>query len=67
MLKKPKYRKFDYQPRYYNPETDVTEKRKKKLGFRTARKSAQAKVKNPLITILLIIIIILLIVKLSAN
>jgi len=65
MLKKPKYRKFDYQPRYYNPETDETEKRKKKLGFRSARKRAQSKVKTPLVTIILIIIIILLIIKLS--
>jgi len=67
MLKKPKYRKFDYQPRFYNPETDETEKRKKKLGFRSARETAQTKVKNPLITIILIIIIILIIAKLSSN
>lgn len=34
-IKKPNYRKFDYQPRYYSPTTDEAERRKRKLGFRS--------------------------------
>lgn len=36
-LKRPKYREFDYQPRYYTPEEDQVEKRKKRLKFRYNR------------------------------
>ena len=34
-IKKPSYRKFDYAPRYYKPEIDKEEKRKRRLGFKS--------------------------------
>lgn len=34
LFKKPKHRVFDYQPRYYKPEEDASERRKRKLGFK---------------------------------
>ncbi|MBN1637825.1 MAG: hypothetical protein JW866_02585 [Ignavibacteriales bacterium] len=41
-FKRRKIRSFDYQPRYYKPEEDKdekeTERRKRKLGLRTARR-----------------------------
>jgi hypothetical protein len=38
MLKRPNYRKFDYQPRHYNPLHDEEERRKRRLGFTINRK-----------------------------
>lgn len=37
-MKSPKYRVFDYPARFYKPEEDQEEKRKKKLNFREGRK-----------------------------
>jgi len=31
LLRKPKYHRFEYTPRYYNPEKDVDEQRRQKL------------------------------------
>lgn len=31
LLKRPKYRRFEYAPRYYKPETDEKERFKKEL------------------------------------
>ncbi len=33
--KKPAHKKFDYEPRYYKPDLDEEEKRKRRLGFRS--------------------------------
>ena len=46
-MKKPNYRKFDYQPRYYKAEEDEQEKRKRRLGFRSER-HFQKKKRTPL-------------------
>lgn len=62
-MKRPNHRVFDYTPRYYNPETDVKEKRKKKLGFRYARKSKYRK-KSPVIAVIILIAVILFYMKL---
>ncbi|MBK8946492.1 MAG: hypothetical protein IPM32_14650 [Ignavibacteriae bacterium] len=62
ILKKPKNRKFDYQPRYYKPETDKSEKRKRKLGFRNNFNNSTRK-RSPIIFVLLLIIILYLIIK----
>ncbi len=63
-MKRPNHRVFDYTPRYYTPETDEQERKKRKLGF-----SKQLKIKrkrgNPIIWILLIIAVILVILKLN--
>lgn len=37
-FKKPPHRVFDYSPRFYNPNEDQDEKRKKKLKFHKHRK-----------------------------
>lgn len=42
-MKKPRHRVFDYQPRFYKPEEDPQEKRKKKFGFGRSRKFTQKK------------------------
>lgn len=63
-MKRPAHRVFDYPPRFYKPENDETEKRKKKLGF--ARKiKAQRRRKSPMIWIILAIIVIFIYLKLS--
>ncbi len=52
-IKKPKHKVFDYSPRFYNPEKDPVEKRKKKLGFKKELKSLRKK-RSPVIWILFI-------------
>jgi len=42
-MKKPRHRVFDYQPRFYKPEDDPLEKKKKKLGFTRSRKFTSKK------------------------
>lgn len=62
-MKKPAHRVFDYSPRFYNPNLDEKERRKRKLGFSSQRKKIREK-RNPLIWILLIIIVIYIYLKL---
>jgi hypothetical protein len=38
-MKKPNHRKFDYEPRYYDPSKDKDEQLKRRLGFSRRRKS----------------------------
>ncbi|MEJ2103345.1 MAG: hypothetical protein P8X47_02075 [Ignavibacteriaceae bacterium] len=63
-IKKPRHRVFDYTPRFYKPEEDKTEKRKKKLGFRR-QSNFKRKKKSPLIWVLLVIIVIYIYLKLT--
>lgn len=61
MFKKPTYKRFDYQPRYYKPELDEEEKRKRRLGFRSNfRNKVQKKIPIHFIIMLLIILFLLL-------
>lgn len=63
-MKRPANRVFDYPPRFYKPEKDETEKRKRKLGF--SRKSRYNRKKaNPIIWIIILIIVLLVYLKLS--
>ncbi len=57
LLKKPKAKQFDYTPRFYNPETDPEERRKKRLGFRSAR-HAKRKKRNPIYWLLLVVVVL---------
>lgn len=57
LSRKPKHRIFDYTPRFYKPEEDESENRKKKLNFRNARK-LRRKTKSPIIWLLFILIIV---------
>ena len=63
-MKKPSHRVFDYPTRFYKPETDEIEKRKKRLGFSRKIKSTRRK-KSPLIWILLVIIVVFIYLKLA--
>ena len=55
--KKPKNRVFDYEPRFYNPEEDEDERRKRRLKFRYGRVS-QRRSKSPIILLVLLGIIL---------
>jgi hypothetical protein len=63
-FKKSPHRIFDYTPRFYKPEEDKDEKRKRKLGFRRQIKMNRKK-KNPVIWLLFIIIAIYVYLKLT--
>ena len=65
-MKKPSHRVFDYPPRFYKPEADEQERKKRKLGFSRKLKSNRRKKRSPLIWILLLVIIILIYLKLTA-
>lgn len=64
LMKRPQHRVFDYTPRFYKPEEDPQEKRRRRLGFSRMRKYNQKK-GNPIIWILFIVLIIFLVIKLS--
>ncbi len=63
-MKRPRNRVFDYTPRFYTPESDEKERKKRRLGFsrqiKTKRKNT-----NSVIWIMLILIIIFAIIKLG--
>lgn len=63
-FKKPRHRVFDYTPRFYKPEEDKTERRKKRLGFRR-QSNIKRKKRSPLIWVLLVIIVIYIYLKLA--
>lgn len=56
-MKRPRHRVFDYEPRFYKPEEDPDEKRKRKLGFRRSRKQLK-KGRSPLYWLIILIIIL---------
>lgn len=56
-FRKPTHKKFDYQPRFYNPNKDKEEKRKERLGFRTNYRN-KSKTKKPIGLILMLVIIL---------
>lgn len=62
-FKKPINKKFDYIPRFYVPEKDQEERRKRKLGFRNYRKYQQKGVSSIIIWLIGIIIILWFIIK----
>lgn len=63
-MKKPRHRVFDYTPRFYDPETDPVERKKRQLGFRSKRKHISRR-KSPVLWILLIFAIIFILIKLQ--
>jgi hypothetical protein len=62
-MKRPQYRRFDYTPRFYKPELDEEERRKRRLGFRNSRNYIRRKATNPIVWLVLIILIILILMK----
>ena len=63
-FKKINNKNFDYIPRFYNPEDDNLEKRKKKLKFRSDLK-IRKKNKLPIYLLVFVLVIIYFIVKLN--
>lgn len=65
-MKKPSHRVFDYTPRFYKPDEDESERRKRRLGFRRHRTiTKRKKTTNPLIWGFLILVVIYIIFKLE--
>lgn len=64
LMKRPKHRVFDYPPRFYKPEEDEQEKKKRKLGFSRQRKFKPRK-RSPIIWIILFLMVIYIIIKFS--
>ena len=62
-LKKPQHRIFDYSPRFYKPESDEKERKKRKLGFASQGKQFQRK-RSPILWIVLILMAIFVYLKL---
>ncbi len=62
-FKRPVNKKFDYIPRFYVPEQDQQERRKRKLGFRNYRKYKQKGISSIVIWFLGILIILWFIIK----
>jgi hypothetical protein len=58
-LKRPKHRSFDYTPRFYDPEKDQNEERKKRLKFRYNRISKR-KTTSPIYYLIIVLVIIFL-------
>ncbi len=66
LMNKPRHRIFEYPPRFYKPEEDPQEKRRKRLGFQSYRKFKNKK-RSPIIWIVFIIAVIFIIIKLSGK
>lgn len=64
-MKRPTNRIFDYPPRFYKPEEDERERKKRKLGFSRKVTTNRRKTRSPLIWIILLILIILAYIKLN--
>jgi len=63
-LKKPSNKIFDYQPRFYDPEKDPVEQRKRKLGFRKSQ-NIRKKNKSPFLWLVIFLIIAFVYLKLT--
>ncbi|OGU58320.1 MAG: hypothetical protein A2V66_03790, partial [Ignavibacteria bacterium RBG_13_36_8] len=59
-------RVFDYEPRFYKPERDIMERRKRKLKFRSKKTIGRRKQTSPLIWLILAIIVIYFVLKLQS-
>lgn len=63
-LKRPKHCSFDYTPRFYDPEKDKSEDRKKRLKFRYNRASKR-KTTSPIIFLVLAVVVVFLYLRFS--
>lgn len=66
-MRRPNHRVFDYPSRFYKPEDDQKEKRKRKLGFSRQRKHFQHKQRSPVIWALFVLAAIYIYLKLSGQ
>ncbi len=65
-FKKTPHRVFYYPTRFYKPEDDKNEKRKRKLGFRR-QATSKRKRRSPIIWLLFIIVAIYIYLKLTGQ
>ena len=65
LMKKPEHKRFEYNPRYYNPEQDKSQKLKDRMEI--ARKFHLHKKKNNRFIIYLLIIILILYLAIKFN
>ena len=61
-MKKPVHKKFDYMPRFYKPEEDPNERKKRRLGFASERKYIKKK-RSPLLWFLIFIAVLYIYLK----
>jgi hypothetical protein len=62
LMKKPSHRVFDFPTRFYIPEQDDKERKKRKLGF-SKQIRHRKKTKSPIIWILFILVVLFFIIK----
>lgn len=66
LFRKPRHRVFDYTPRFYKPEKDEQERKKRKLGFR--RNSIKKRQKrSPIIWGIMVVLVIIVYLKFAGS
>jgi len=65
-MKKPRHRVFDYTPRFYNPDKDPSEMKKRRIGLSRQRKFKSRR-QSPIILLAIVALIIYIILKLSGT
>ena len=66
LFRKPRHRIFDYTPRFYKPEKDEQERKKRKLGFR--RNSIKKRQKrSPIIWGIMVVLVIIVYLKFAGS
>ena len=66
LMKKQQDRIFDYPPRFYKPEQDEDERRKRKLGFRKHLKIKRKK-RSALLWFVIVLMVVFILLKLSGD
>jgi len=66
LMKNPQHRIFDYPPRFYKPEQDEDERRKRKLGFRKHLKIKRKK-RSALRWLVIFLMVVVILLKLSGD
>lgn len=66
LMKRPQHRVFDYPPRFYKPDEDPDERRKRKLGFSQMRKYNRKK-GSPIVWLVFIVLLVIIIIRLSGK
>lgn len=68
-FKRTQHKIFDYTPRFYDPDKDKElkelERRKHRLGFRTARTRQKVKTKSPIYYLVMFAIVVLVYLKIA--
>ena len=66
LMKKLRHRIFDYPPRFYKPEEDDQERKKRRLGFKRQLKMKRRK-GNSLVWIVLLALVVFIYLKLTGG